>query len=410
MLPGPARQIAFINAAHLLCHYCLLILPTAVLAMVANGDDAFGTDYGRIVALATAMFVLYGVLSLPQGWLAARFGRKHLITLFFIGTGLSLIACGWAQTPDALMVTLAATGSFAAIYHPVGTAMLVEAAGERPGRALGVNGVCGNFGVAAAPVVTAFLARQFGWPCAFWTPGLLCVALGLAWMAVPAHDYSRGPGARPFPAIPRAFVRRAVIVLLLIAIVSGLVFNAFTILIPKLLQERLGSAPGLLPVLGAAAFLVTLCGALTQFTVGRAIDRTTLRRVFLPMALVLAPALALLSVVQGWLVLPVAGVVAAAIFGQVTVNETMTARYIAPPLRARMYSVRFFVGFLGAAAAAPLVAVLHEWTGTLDATVLVLAAASLVTLGCAWFFPDRQEELRPELWAQHGAAARQPAE
>ena len=62
---------------------------------------------------------------------------------------------------------------------------------------------------------------------------------------------------------------------------------------------------------------------------------------------------------RGWLVLPVTAMVAAAIFGQVTINDTMTARYISPALRTRMYSVRFFVGFFGAAAAAPLVAGLH---------------------------------------------------
>ena len=86
--------------------------------------------------------------------------------------------------------------------------------------------------------------------------------------------------------------------------------------------------------------------------------------------------------------------------GQVTVNETMAARYISPELRARIYSVRFFVGFLGAAAAAPVVAVLHERTGSLTLVTLVLAAFSIVTLGCALFFPDRKEELQPELWAE----------
>ena len=132
------------------------------------------------------------------------------------------------------------------------------------------------------------------------------------------------------------------------------------------------------------------------------IDRTTLKRVFLPVSMILAPALALLSIAQGWLVLPLAGAVAASVFGQVTVNETMAARYISPEVRARIYSVRFFVGFLGAAAAAPLVAVLHARTGSLTLVTLVLAGFSVVTLGCALFFPDRPEELRPELW-QAGA-------
>ena len=193
-------------------------------------------------------------------------------------------------------------------------------------------------------------------------------------------------------------MRRAVIVLLLIAVVSGLVFNAFTLLIPKLLQERLATAPALLPMVGLAAFLVTLCGAMTQFTVGRLIDRHTLRQVFVPMAMVLAPALLALSFLQGWMMLPVAAVAAAVIFGQVTINETMTARYIAPALRAQMYSIRFFVGFLGSAVAAPLVATLHERTGATSATLMVLAAAATIMLGCALGFPNRREELRPELW------------
>jgi hypothetical protein len=41
-------------------------------------------------------------------------------------------------------------------------------------------------------------------------------------------------------------------------------------------------------LIGLAAFVVTLCGALTQFTVGRMIDRNTLKRVFLPVSIVLA--------------------------------------------------------------------------------------------------------------------------
>ncbi len=394
-----ARQIVFINTAHTFTHYSLLILPTAVLAMAAPGG-LFGEAYGPILALATGMFVLYGLLSLPQGWLAQRVGRKPLMTAFFLGTGLCLIASAFAPGPWILAATLGGVGVFTAIYHPIGTTMLVEAAGDKPGRSIGVNGVFGNIGVALAPVVTAFMAAQFSWRAAFLVPGLLCTVVGLLWVRTPIVGGPAHRGARPFPTIPRALVRRAVLVLMLIAASSGLVFNAFTLLLPKLMQERLADTPNLLPVVGALAFLATLCGALTQFTVGRLIDKHTLKRVFLPISMVLAPAMAALSVAQGWLVLPLAGAVAASIFGQVTVNETMAARYISPELRARIYSVRFFVGFLGAAASAPVVSFLHERTGNLTAVTLVLAAFSVVTLACALFFPDRKEELAPELWAE----------
>ncbi|MFT8243723.1 MFS transporter [Roseomonas sp. BN140053] len=403
------RQVWFVNAAHLCCHYVLLILATAVLGMVAQEPGRFGEGYGPVLALGTAMFVLYGVGSLPMGWLQARFGRRALMGAFFVGVGGGLVLAGAAPGPWTLAAALAVVGAFNAIYHPVGTAMLVEAAGERVGRAVGNNGVFGNLGVALAPVLTAFLVTQAGWRWAFWMPAVLVLAIGALYLREPVFDHhAAARRAKPFPVIPTPVVRRAVVSLLLMAAASGLVFNAFTLLLPKLMQERLAASPGLLPVVGVLAFAATLCGGLTQFSVGRLIDRTTLRRAFLPMALALVPALVALSFLDGWIVLPVAGLAAAAIFGQVTVNETMTARYIAPALRAKMYSVRFFVGFLGAALASPLVGFLHESTGSQAVAMIVLAAVGGVTLLCALFFPDRQEELHPERWATpaaHPAAA-----
>ena len=116
-------QIVFINAAHTITHYSLAILPTAVLAMAVSGGS-FGESYGPILALATGMFVLYGLLSLPQGWLAQRFGRKILMTAFFLGTAAGLIGAGLAHSSAMLAVALAFTGGFIAIYHPIGTRMV----------------------------------------------------------------------------------------------------------------------------------------------------------------------------------------------------------------------------------------------------------------------------------------------
>jgi MFS family permease len=405
--PG-TRQIVFINAAHVFTHYSLLILATAVLGMVQQAPEAFGRDYGPILALGTGMFVLYGLGSLPMGWLAERFGRKGMMAAFFLGTGTFMVVAGFASSPIVLGVALALMGAFAAIYHPIGTAMLVEAAGARVGRAVGINGVFGNLGVATAPVLTAIIAAKAGWQWAFVLPGVLCLGVGLLYLREPAFDTAKAAGPqKPFPVIPPAVVRRAVIVLLSIAAVSGLVFNAFTLLVPKLMEERLASSPDLLPVVGLLAFAATLCGGLTQFTVGHLIDRHTLKVVFMPMAIVLAPCLALLAFADGWLVLPLSALVAAAVFGQVTVNETMTARYVAPALRAKLYSVRFTIGFLGAAAASPLIGFLHKETGSLAVGMLVLAAFAVVILFCALLFPNRPEELQPDLWArQTGAAAR----
>jgi len=45
------------------------------------------------------------------------------------------------------------------------------------------------------------------------------------------------------------------------------------------------------------------------------------------------------------------------------------------------------------------VSTLYEHTGSVAAVTSVLAVFSVVTLGCALSFPNRKEELQPELWA-----------
>ena len=96
-----------------------------------------------------------------------------------------------APTTFWLVVALSFAGVFGAIYHPVGTPMLVAITGAR-GRALGWNGVFGNLGVAMAAVTTGAIAQAFGWRWAFVLPGIVCIALGLAYLAivpVGAGDY-----------------------------------------------------------------------------------------------------------------------------------------------------------------------------------------------------------------------------
>ncbi len=69
-------------------------------------------------------------------------------------------------------------GVFAAIYHPVGTTMLIAVATRR-GKSLAMNGVAGNLGAALAAAGTAAIAAFFGWRAAFIVPGIICVHLRL---------------------------------------------------------------------------------------------------------------------------------------------------------------------------------------------------------------------------------------
>ena len=132
-------SIGFINWAHALDHYVMLIFPTVVISLEA----IYGRSYAELIALGTASFIAFGIFSLPAGWLADRWSRRNMMALFYAGCGISLLAAGVAPNLVALACALFAVGMFAAIYHPVGTSMLIEQASAR-GRSLAFNGVCGN--------------------------------------------------------------------------------------------------------------------------------------------------------------------------------------------------------------------------------------------------------------------------
>ena len=100
-----------------------------------------------------------------------------MLAVFFFGYGLACLGLSTASGRFSFAAWLLVLGIASAIYHPVGSTMLVTHA-RRLGRDLGINGVWGNFGAASASAVTALLAATLGWRAAFILPGLVCLAAG----------------------------------------------------------------------------------------------------------------------------------------------------------------------------------------------------------------------------------------
>ena len=130
---NPARVIGFVNAAHFIDHYSMLIFAAAVIVM----GPALGMAYSELLPYATPGFIAFGAGSLLTGWLGDRWSRRHMMAIFFAGIGASMIAVGLVQTPLQLGAALLSIGLFASIYHPVGTAMIVSYANSGTQRRLG---------------------------------------------------------------------------------------------------------------------------------------------------------------------------------------------------------------------------------------------------------------------------------
>jgi len=383
------RVVGFINIAHALDHLMVLIFPTAVLGMGAS----FGDSYGNLLALSLGGVIAFGAGSLPAGWLGDRWSRRNMMAVFFIGIGVAAIVTAFSTTPLMLAISLTFVGLFAAIYHPVGTAMLVAHA-DKLGRTIGVNGVWGNMGVAAAAAATGAITQYLGWRWAFVIPGVAAIALGVAFLAlVPDERIAKASLKRAAAAVPRSVVVHAFAVLVLVTSAGSVVFQAVTNANSKIFDERLSLLahnPLWIGILLAGVYVI---GAMAQLIVGHFVDRHPLRTVFLPLSLLQGPCLLLAAWAQDWTMLLLAVAIAFAIFGQVTINDAMVARYTDQAWRARAYAFRYVVSFSAGACAVPLVAFLHERTGGFNLLFLVLAGfGSLVFLG-ALLFPHRPEEL-----------------
>src|SRR3954463_5024741 len=189
-------SIGFINWAHALDHYVMLIFPTVVIGL----ELVYGRSYAELIALGTASFVAFGIFSLPAGWLSDRWSRRNMMVVFYAGCGLSLIAAALAPNLIMLAVALFLLGVCAAIYHPVGMAMLIEASQAR-GRTLAFNGVCGNLGAALAAGITALLAYWLGWRAAFLVPAALCLATAPVFFFSVHDDRHHAAGRESRPGV-----------------------------------------------------------------------------------------------------------------------------------------------------------------------------------------------------------------
>ena len=378
---SPGRVICFVNVAHFIDHYAMLIFAAAVIIM----GPALGMAYSQLLPYATPGFIAFGAGSLLTGWLGDRWSRRHMMVIFFIGIGASMIAVGLAQTPLELGLALLAIGIFASIYHPVGTAMIVSYA-DRLGREMGLNGVWGNLGVASSALVTGVIGQSFGWRFAFIIPGSLTILIGLAFALTVVHEDRKGTKQAAAQArVARQDMWRVIVALLIVVVAISTTFNAVTVALPKLFAERLVEVTRSPALLGVIAAGVYVFGAMTQYTIGKLLDRHSLKTVALPLSFMLAPMLYLAATLSNLpLIVVTIGIVMGA-FGQVTVNDAMVGKYTTEEWRSRAYAVRYFVGFTAAGASVGLVAWLCERGGFVTmlhafAVLCLLAIAAAIIL------------------------------
>tara|TARA_B110000444_G_scaffold91913_1_gene86842 strand:- start:1276 stop:2469 length:1194 start_codon:yes stop_codon:yes gene_type:complete len=384
----------FSNTGHAFSHLFMLIYPTVVIAL----ESEFSSPYHRLIGLILIGNILFGAAALPAGYLGDKWGAVRLMILFFVGTGSGSILVGMASTEMQLAAGFAVVGLFGAIYHPVGIAWVARRVVNR-GKALGLNGVFGSIGVGLAPILAAVLTDFWSWRAAFILPGIISILIGctLAFM------FNRGKitdgetvsNKEPSEATENE-MKRGVLLLLITVACTGLIYQATSFALPKLIELRLSGilGEGLIGV-GAIVSIIYFVSGGAQLVGGWLADRFKLTRVYLVCWLLQVPLLVLVAIMHSGLLIPVlAAMVVSNTIGSPAENS-LFAKYSPPKWRSTAFGIKFVLALGVASASIPLISWIFEETGEFVLLFLILAAFAILAALTAAFLPVDPEQKVP---------------
>ncbi|MFZ9372968.1 MAG: MFS transporter [Burkholderiaceae bacterium] len=374
MLNASTRLL--LNVGHAIDHMFLLIFATAVTRIAADFGVARWED---LMPYSVAAFFFFGLGSLPAGKLGDQWGRRPMMLVFFAGMGVAALLVSVSQSPLQMALALALLGCFAAIYHPVGIPMLVQGA-ERPGRTIGINGLAGNLGIAAAAVVTGFFVKYFGWRAAFAVPGVVCLVCGVLFAMVAPREMQAPAKKKVSSAAPAGVsLARLFLVMTLASTTGSLVFNFSTSSNYEMLASRLQSMASDPAQLGLLLAAVYAAASVTQLVVGHLLDRHALKTLYLGVIALQAVFIALAIVSNGWVFYLLQFLFMATIFGAVPFTDAMLVRFVDDSMRSRVAGMRLAVSLGASSLAVWLIGPVVKQAG-FTALLTLMAATSLLTL------------------------------
>jgi EmrB/QacA subfamily drug resistance transporter len=159
-----------------------LVVSTALPALRQD----LGASVGQLEWVVNAYNLTFAVLIIAGAAIGDRYGRRQT---YAAGIGLfTLASAACALAPDAgtLIAARAVQGVGAAMFAPVGLALLTAAfPPDRRGAAIGISGAITGLSVASGPLVGGAIIGGLSWQGVFWVNvpfGLLLVPLVFARM------------------------------------------------------------------------------------------------------------------------------------------------------------------------------------------------------------------------------------
>ena len=384
----------YLNIGHLLDHFMMLIFVKAAF----DAGREFGLSYEEIIVYGTLGVILFGAAAPLAGWLADKYSRAILITVYPFGLGIGGMLASFSQSTEMLGLSLGVLGFFAAIYHPVGIAMLTKRPGKI-GLRVGVNGVWGNMGVAAAPVFTGILIAYADWRLGFLLPSIFCICFGLFQLFAFVEDEDvnlKNIKNKVASTLSSPFSEGWKIVLFALSITTlsgGFIFGALTFLIPRLFEVSMVQISTDVAITGLLAGLVYGIASFSQIGTGWLVDKVPPKYVLSAMGLGQLIFIYIASQSSDYNLLFIMLAAMIFVFGQVPITDVILVKYVQDSWRGRVLSIKFMVNLSAGASVLPITSLLLKNGYNFSFVLQCLSVISIAVIISGLLLPNKKTNL-----------------
>ena len=383
----------YLNIGHLLDHFMMLIFAKAAF----DAGREFGLSYEEIIVYGTLGVILFGAAAPLAGWLADKFSRAILITIYPFGLSLGAFLASMSQSTEMLGLSLGVLGFFAAIYHPVGIAMLIKRPGK-VGLRLGVNGVWGNMGVAFAPIFTGFLIAYGDWRLAFIVPTILCFLFGISQIFA-FRELDDAPASKSLSdrnkeeSIMSSNWQTVLICLGIVTLSGGFIFGSLTFLIPRLFEVNMLQISNDVAITGLLAGFVYAVASFSQIGTGWLVDKIPPKFVLSAMGLGQLIFIYFASISFDYDLLFIMLVAMLFVFGQVPITDAILVKYVNDSWRGRVLSIKFMINLCAGASVLPVTSFLLQNGYDFSFILESLALISIAIIISGLLLPNKQSNV-----------------
>jgi MFS family permease len=373
-----------ISLAHAAVH-CIELTYAALLLKIGG---EFGVDMLVLGFIANAFALAFGIGALPSGLLVDRLGSPRVLRICFLTAAGASLLVALSPSPVVLGIFLTILGLCIGLYHPAAISLIVQGA-ERRGRVLGYHGMSGNIGLAAAPAIALVFASTVGWRWSYvFLAGLaLAMVVFLQFLRLPtvSEGRQRADTATTAPQQRTKVAVGALVLIYLAYVLNGFIYRGSMTFLPTLIEEQvhihiLGINETALA--GSLTTLALLTGGFGQYLGGSLSDRGSLERLATLLALALVPALLLMGMSGGLLLVVAAAVFVFFNFAGQPVYNILLAEYVPGSALGRSYGLSFFASFGLGSTAASFSGLLADRWGT-SSVFLALAGFGAAVLALA---------------------------